>query len=172
MIIKKINAVIAILISLMLIDHSVACSMHLITHNYESSMPAPAIILACLVMVHACISLFNVFVKHDNCTVKYKALNRGAMIQRGTGIAVMVVLIPHVVCAKMYMVAWAVKLFLITHFIFVIIAGIHAAISVPKGLVTLGILTSEKKYRVCLIVCWIICIPLIVLGLAGSILGG
>lgn len=172
MIRKKINAVIAILISLMLIDHSIACSIHLITHNYEDSIAAPAIILTCLVVIHASISIFAVFVKHDNRTVKYKKLNRGTMVQRITGIAVILVLIPHAICAWMFMPERVTQLFIVTHFIFVIVADIHAAISVPKGLVTLGLLASEKKYKICQIICWIICIPLIALGLAGSIFGG
>lgn len=166
---KKINAVLALLITLLLVDHTIACGTHLLTHDFSSSMPMPSYALMVLVIIHAIVSIFFVFVRHDSKFVKYTKQNVRTIIQRDSGFLMLIAIGFHVYSATA-MPNVSFTLLYIAHLAVVLFSMLHTAVSVPNALITLGIITSEKKYKITSIICSVICFLLFVYGAAGSVM--
>ena len=172
MILKKINAVISLLMTLLVVDHITACSIHLITHQTQLSSPTPARLLATLAIVHMGISLWIVFARHDAVAPKYYQKNQRTYQQRIFGVLILA-LLPYHVISSMTAAKGDISLaFLIVHVLFTVVVTGHVATSVPGALVSLGLLSSQKQHKIALLISNIVCVLLLLLAVAGSIVGG
>ena len=168
MISKKLNAVLSLIITFLLVDHTIACSIHMIQNDYSQSLPGPAWLLAVLVAVHALASLYFVFVRHDSKFIKYTAQNVRTILQRDSGFLMVIAGIIHAFSAS---TRENMILFCVSHLFVVLFSMLHTAVSVPNALVTLGIVTSERKHKIIFLLCAVVCALLFLLGAAGSVMG-
>ena len=168
MIFKKINAVLALLICLLLADHTIVCSIRLLTKDFSKDIAKPAYALMVLVAIHIIMSLIFVFVKHDSKFIKYTKKNVRTIIQRDSGF-LMVAVTPIHVYSVMTISNGNFTLFYISHLLLVLFSMLHMAVSVPNALVTLGIITSTKQQKIALYISSLISFLLFLLGAAVSI---
>ena len=168
MILKKINAVIALAAAVLLALHNAINACMMLLGRVERSPAVPARILFILFAVHALVSLFMLILRSDHSAAAYTNVSKGWLLQRITGIAMLPLTAFH---AFVQVGQFGERLIpvLIAHFFVMVLAYIHIPLSVPNALVTLGAIDSMKQHGAVRKVCWIICALLFLLGLIASL---
>lgn len=170
MILRKINASLALLSTLLLLDHS---SFHAIWMITGRSIPKSAggltFVLVLAVAFHAAISIALALLGHkgaDKVPCKeYAGLNLSTMIQRMSGILLILLITLHVagtvggVYPPKIITAIVLPLFFTTAFA-------HASVSASKAFVTLGI-GSAGFIKVTDIVLKVICLAILIADITG-----
>lgn len=161
MVIKKINACITILATLMLFMHSIYQALTYVAHYHNSVITAIlGHSLEMVVWIHALIGLYFVCIKHDSKIIKYKKLNLRTYIQRLSMIILLVLLVPHMLTFSILKHAGSGPILLIVIIITVLFYGAiftHIALSLSKALITLGIIIEDKQRKVVDIFMAVIC---------------
>ena len=143
MLLRKINAIISLLSTVLLLNHVIYVSgWMLFARPIVMSPPSVPWILAGLIAAHAFISIYIVASTHlENEGAKgksYPKMNKNTVFQRVSGILLIVFIALHIAGAT-----GAMQPPYIVHMIvpplFFIIALAHAAVSTDKAFITLGI---------------------------------
>ena len=170
MLLRKINAILSLLTTLFLLNHAIFSSVRMLSKgSVEQSAPFAPWILTGLMAAHAFISImlaFSAIFEGEKCKCKsYPKMNRSTIIQRVSGILLMVFTAlhitgttgvfnpPHIVHA-------------IVHPLFFAIALMHTAVSVDKAFITLGI-GNAKFVKAVSIVTKLICAAILIAAVAG-----
>ncbi|MGN0808113.1 MAG: hypothetical protein ACI4MN_06695 [Candidatus Coproplasma sp.] len=163
MVLKKINAVSALAAMLVAMGHIGIMSYSLWTGWYNYNVcKGFARATASLFILHALLSIVVFFFKHDSANVKYAKRNVGVIIQRVFAILMLVLIhfhtsaYAHVVTGEVLSTGMAV-LRIITEILFFGSVLVHMGDSCPKALITLGVLRSEKAFRIVAYISCIIC---------------
>lgn len=170
MLLRKINAIISLLTTLLLLDHAIFTSVWMLSKgSVEQSAPIAPWILAGLVLVHAFISIYFAVSAHEEGEKRkvksYLKMNRATIFQRVSGILLIVFSALHIAGAS-----GAMQPPHIVHTIlpplFFAIALAHAAISTDKALITLGI-GNANVIKVVRIVVRLICAVTLIAAIVG-----
>lgn len=169
MILRKINAVLSLLTTFLLLDHAIFFSLWMLSRcSIEKSVDAMPWILAILMGIHAVISililLFSQKGKEKRKYNKYAKMNLPTLVQRVSGILMLLLLVLHIVGSSNHF--QPKLLHAILHPIFFTSALAHTSVSASKALITLGI-GNTKVVRVVDVIMKVICGVLLVAGVAG-----
>ena len=169
MILRKINAALSLVTTVLLMDHAIFLSVWMLSRcSIEKSADFMPRILAVLMLLHAilCIILLIKSRKGVKKTKykKYSELNIETNIQRITGVLIILMMGLHIAGAANH---YQPKiLHAIFHPLFFAVALAHVAVSVDKAFVTLGI-GNAKLIRVINVTIKIICSATFVAGVIG-----
>ena len=150
---KKVNAVLGLLSAPLLLGH-VGCTVYeYLTLNHNPVlMRATAMPFAMTVMLHAICGMLSVFLLADGTRLDlYPKQNAKTVFQRVTAALIFPLLILHLrafdalknIAAKGLRVPFGLILLLQVAFFFVVLG--HTAVSLSRGLITLGWLSSREK---------------------------
>lgn len=160
MLLRKINAILSLICTVLILNHAIFLSVWMLSRcsiaKTENVMP---IVIMILVLLHAIISIILGILGHKNAekrkTKEYPKLNVSTIIQRVSGVLMLLLLGLHIVGASNY---YQPKiLHAILHPLFFGIVLAHVAVSVSKAMITLGI-GNAKVVRVVDVVTKVICI--------------
>ena len=169
MLLRKINAGLALLTTILLLDHAIFLSVWMLSRGSitksETVMPW---ILMVLMVIHALISIDLGISAHSNIEKveckKYSKLNLGTMVQRMSGIFMIILLVLHIIGASNH---YQPKiLHAVFHPIFFGLVLAHVAVSTSKSLIALGI-GNAKIVKVVDVVVKVICGVTLVGGAVG-----
>jgi hypothetical protein len=159
-VLRKINAVISLIVTVLIMDHAIFLSVWMLSRcsiaKSENFLP---IILMVLVVVHAIISILLGFLGHKGAEKRkckeYPKLNVSTMIQRISGVLMLILLVLHIVGASNYYQPKILHAVLHPLFFYIVLA--HVAVSVSKAMITLGI-GNAKAVKIVDVVVKVICI--------------
>jgi hypothetical protein len=169
MLLRKVNAVLSIICTVLILDHAIFLSVWMLSRcsiaKSENFIP---IILMILVVAHAIISIVLGVIGHKNAEKRkckeYPKLNVSTIIQRASGILMILLLVLHIVGATNY---YQPKiLHAVLHPLFFAIVLSHVAVSGSKAIITLGI-GSAKVVKVVDVVIKVICIATFIASVIG-----
>lgn len=173
---KKINSVLTIITTLILVDHLSAMSMFFLTGSLNLSVTKIiARALCSIVALHALLSIISVFFMHDGAKIgPYKMQNKNTIIQLATSIVIANMLHPHVkafgfLINKQPITTPAKIMVIVTEIIFFGAILLHLSVSFSKALITLGIIRTEKAEKIVNRVVKILCIALTVFSCASLV---
>lgn len=168
MVLKKINAVIALLAAVLLALHNILNARMMILGRVEESPTGLAHALIGLLFIHILISLsFSVFRNEGNKKI-YSKVSIPTLFQRITALAMIPLVLFHGFIRAGQFGIGLIPI-LIAHFFIMLLAYTHIPLSVPNALVTLGIIDSSKQHVTVRNICWGVCALLFLLGLTASI---
>ncbi|MGN1372725.1 MAG: hypothetical protein ACI4VK_01605 [Candidatus Coproplasma sp.] len=175
MVLKKINAVSALAAMLVAICHIGIMSYSLWTGWYNYNIcKGFAWATASLFSLHVLLSLIIFFFIHDPSKVRYKKHNVGVIIQRVSAILMLLLIHLHTsayahVATGEVLSTGVVVLRIITEILFFGSVLVHMGDSCPKALITLGVLPSERAFRVVAYISCIFCGLLFIVTAGGVI---
>lgn len=148
---KKTNAVIALITTVLFLVHSlyqtISYAVSYVNIPLKASLGG---ILALFFIAHVIISLIIIFGKNDTVKITYRDLNKSTLFQRDFGIFAAVLFIPHVATAMhigdVAGTAWY-YVFQVIQVAFFGALFIHISCSFVKAFITLGILQDIKKEK-------------------------
>ena len=170
MILRKINAVLSLLCTVMFMDHAIFNAAWMLSRGTipKDANSMPYILMGAMV-THAIISIILAILGHRGAEKRkckgYASLNRPTYFQRFGGIALLIFTALHVAGTAGPLKPPAVIHAVIPP-VFFAIALAHAAISTSKAFITLGI-GSAKFIKAFDIVMKIICIATLIADVAG-----
>lgn len=162
--VKKINSVLSIFTIVAIIIHIAFSCRTLLTGWYskEISHTLP-MVLYVIVGIHAVLSMYIVFFVHDESSAaKYKKQNMSLIIQRISAVMMLVMLHPHITIFSQFKPgatfepSMAIPTVLIEAFFYISVLA-HIATSVPKCVVSLGLLRSEESLKIVRIISNAVC---------------
>ena len=149
--IKKLNAVLSLLVCLGLVAHVCYNAVSYIFFFYNPFFNGMfGGIVSLFVIFHIIFSVYNVFIAHDSVKISYANLNKRTLWQRITAVAITCLLPIHMFNAKIVLnpisdlVFWLLQALQV---LFYAAVFYHAAISVSNALVTLGFMGDIRKKR-------------------------
>lgn len=148
---KKTNAVIALITTVLFLVHSLYQTIsYALSYTNIPLKASLGGILALFFIAHVAISLIIVFRKNDTVKITYLAQNRSTMFQRDFGILAAVLFVPHIVTAiyipDVVGTAWY-YVFQVIQVVFFGALFVHISASLTKAFITLGILQDIKKEK-------------------------
>ena len=160
MLLRKINAVLSLICTVLILYHAIFLSVWMLSRcsiaKPESFLPR---ILMILVLIHAIISIILGVLGHKNAekrkTNNYPKLNIPTIMQRASGILMILLLAVHILGANNYYKPKA--LHAVLHPLFFAIVLAHVAVSVSKAMITLGI-GNAKVIKTVNVIVKVICI--------------
>jgi preprotein translocase subunit SecG len=169
MLLRKINAVLGLFTTVLLMDHAIFFSVWMLSRcSIEKSADFMPRILAVLMVLHAILSIILLIKNHKgaekNKHKKYSELNIETYVQRITGVLIILMMGLHIAGAANHFQPKI--LHAILHPLFFAVALAHCAVSVDKAFITLGI-GSTKFIRVVNVAMKIICCATLVAGVIG-----
>ena len=169
MLLRKINAVLSLFTTVLLMDHAIFFSVWMLSRcSIEKSADFMPRILAVLMVLHAILSIILLIKNHKgaekNKHKKYSELNIETYVQRITGVLIILMMGLHIAGAANHF--HPKILHAILHPLFFAVALAHCAVSVDKAFVTLGI-GSAKFIRVVNVAMKIVCGATLVAGVIG-----
>lgn len=161
--VKKINAVLALLTLAALIGHAGTMGVSLWTGWYDYALcKALARGTVTLMTAHALLSIAVFFFCHDGAQTQYGGANRGTIIQRGSAIALLVLI--HIHTRAYAHMATGVPLsvgqtvfFSAAELLYFAAIWSHVAVSVSRAAVTLGIARSARAVGRIDRAAWVVC---------------
>lgn len=169
MLLRKINAVISLLITLLLLDHAIFLSVSMLSGAFPVSSNAVPWILTVLVALHVFISIDLAISAHQGTEKRkvksYGKLNRATIFQRISGVLMLVFVPLHVANFAGFLHLPRI-VFVTVPIVFFTIVLAHAAVSTNKAFVTLGI-GSARFIKVVDIVVKVICLVTLIAALTG-----
>ena len=169
MILRKINAALSLLATVLLMDHAIFFSVWMLSRcSIEKSADFMPRILAVLMVLHAILSVILLIknrkginkIKHK----KYSELNIGTYVQRISGVLIILMMGLHIAGAANHFQPKI--LHAILHPLFFAVALAHSAVSVDKAFVTLGV-GSAKFIKAIHIAMKMICCATFAAGVIG-----
>lgn len=164
--IKKLNAVISLLLFVVLVGHMFNMSSLLLQAvaaeleggatasaseaAYSPSFNPMSFVLFVLFITHAILSIVILRKYNDAGKIRHPSLNIRTIIQRASGILMLVTLIP-------FHIKNNFKVTLISSVLFYGFIFIHCAISISKALITLGVIKNSKSEKIFNIIMSIAC---------------
>lgn len=170
MLMRKLNAALSLLTTVLLMDHAIFLAVWMLSRgSITKSVGVAPWILAGVVSVHAVISIYLAIIAHrgtEKRKVKnYVKLNRSTIIQRVSGVLMVIFTPLHIASAAGFMhppkIVHAMVLIL-----FYTIVLAHIAVSGSKACITLGI-GNAKFIKIADIVVKIVCAVTLVAALTG-----
>ena len=169
MLLRKINAALSLLTTVLLLDHAIFLSVWMLSRcsiaKAENFMPR---ILAMLVVVHAIISIVLAILGHKGVEKRkckeYPKLNVSTMIQRMSGIFMLLLLGLHIAGAANHFQPKI--LHAVLHPLFFAVALAHVAVSTSKALITLGI-GNAKVVKIVDVIIKVLCVGTFIAGVIG-----
>ena len=170
MLLRKINAILSLLITFFLLDHAIFLAVWMLS---KGTIPKSASfmpwILAGIVLVHALICIYFAISAHngaENHPVKsYAKMNKSTIMQRVSGV-LMIVFVPlHIAGSAGYMHPPKVVHAIVPLIFFTIVLA-HVAVSTSKAFITLGI-GNAKFIKAVDIIIKIICAATLIASLMG-----
>lgn len=153
MYIKKINSFLSLITSVALFAHIAMACRTLATGWFHPviSNVIPGI-TACLVLFHAVLSICILIFVHDGSDLKYAKNNVATILQRITAVLIIALLYFHLnayshVVSGISLTTVQTVLHIITEFLFFAVVITHVAISIPKSVITLGLVSSESNVK-------------------------
>ena len=168
MVLKKINAVIALATAILLALHNTLNARMMLLKRVDESPTVLAYCLIGLFLVHVLVSLFMLLFRHERSKRHYANVGKGWLLQRITAIAMIPLVLFHGFVRAGQFGIGLIPI-LVVHFFIMLLAYIHIPLSVPNALVTLGIPDNMKQYATVRKICWVVCALLFLLGLIASI---
>lgn len=172
---KKINAIAALAVILLLAGHISVMTFSLWTgwYNYRICKMLPRMALTIL-LIHILLSLVILFFSHDGADMKYRRLNAGTIVQRTSAIAMMILIHLHMnayahVAAGITLSAGMTIFRIVTELLFFASVLAHIAVSCEKGCITLGIVRTEKTIRIIKITAYLVCTLLLLAAGSGAV---
>jgi hypothetical protein len=177
MVIKKANAYLSLITTVLLLIHTGYTGISYIVMYYNPVMSkVTGYTLIGAITAHAVISLIILFVMHDSVSVAYPGLNIRTVIQRICA-ALMILLLPvHIKSFDLLQRSVGGIGYVLTEIcqvlFFTAVFG-HIAVSFSKSLITLGILKDNRLRKridlILAIICLILCIAIITITLVTHI---
>lgn len=167
---RKINAGLSLLTTFLLLDHALFNSIRMLSGGrVATSFNYAPWILTVLMAIHAFISIDLAISSHLNgekCKCKnYPKMNAPTIVQRVSGVLLILFTALHIAGAAKYMVPPAVVHAILPPLFFAV-ALAHAAISTSKAFITLGI-GSARFVKAADIVIKVICVLTLIAGVMG-----
>ena len=148
---KKINAVLGILTFALFFAHGIYEDVAYIAYIYNPILTkAFADTLATVFTLHAVLSLYIIFRRNDTVKIDYRKRNIKTLIQRDTGMLSILLLPFHAGAMSLLGKTYGTPAFYVIEFLGFLFIGVistHLAISFSKALITLGLVTDEKKVK-------------------------
>ena len=169
MILRKVNAVLSIICTVFILYHAIFLSVWMLSRYSIAKMETFTYpILMVSVLAHAIISIMLGVLAHKNVEKRpckeYPKLNVATIMQRFSGILMILLLAAHIVGVENY---YQPKiLHAILHPLFFAVVLSHVAVSGSKAMITLGI-GSAKTVKVVDVVIKIICIATFIASVIG-----
>ena len=143
MILRKINAILSLVTTALLLNHAIFNAIRMLSRG---SVAKPAnnlsFVLFGLMMVHAFISILLAFLGHKGAEKRkckeYSNLNTSTIIQRMSGVALILLTVLHVAGTVGGLHPPAIVHSILPPLFFTVVL-LHAAISTSKAFITLGI---------------------------------
>ena len=156
---RKANAIISLIITVLLLDHGIYNSIWMLSRcTISRPVEISPWVLVGLMMLHAALSIVMAIIGHKGLKKvpmkTYPKLNFPTILQRATGIAMLVLLAVHIAGAANYF--QPKYLHAVLHPLFFAVVLTHTSVSVSKALITLGI-GSTKVLKSIDIILLIIC---------------
>ena len=156
---RKINAIISMLIVVLLFDHAIFYSVVMLS-RYRIAAHATVLpwVITILVVIHAILSIAMAVLGHKGtenrkCNM-YNRLNAKTMLQRYSGLLMIVLLVVHIVGSGTHF--QPKMLHAVLHPIFFAVVLMHLAVSMSKAFITLGI-GNAKLVKVFDVVMPVVC---------------
>jgi hypothetical protein len=170
MLMRKVNAIISLLATLLLLDHAIFTSVWMLSRgSVEQSAPVAPRILAGLVALHAFIGIYLAVSSHmegEKRKVKsYPKMNRVTMFQRASGIILIIFTVLHIAGASGAMTPPHIVHTIVPPLFFTI-ALAHTAVSADKAFITLGI-GNARFIKVLSVIIKVICVLTLIASIAG-----
>ena len=167
---RKINAVLSLLTTVLLLVHAITCSIFMLSGDRVARPPElMSWVLMGLLIIHALISIDLVIASHaetDNRKgKKYPKLNAAMIVQRASGVLMVPATGLHIAGAIGLMVP-PKAVHLIVPPLFFTMVLVHVAVSTSKALITLGI-GNAKMMKVVNIVMRVVCGATLIAGVVG-----
>lgn len=167
--IKKINAILTLLTCLMLLDHVLFLSGWLGTGGTMFGINlSMARVLLTLAALHGLLSMSIVMFGHDGSSGAYASLNRRTIVQRFSGMAILVLLLVHMMPSQGGAEIYGMRA--VFYALLFAAVFVHVAVSFSKALITLGLAGSEKTIRRIDGIVYVLCGVLFVLAVATLII--
>lgn len=143
---KKINAAFSLFTSLVLLAH-IGIGFQVLNGGQNPLGEVMPIVIMVCVVAHAVMSMMILCFVHDANDIKYPKMNASTVVQRVSGVLLLIPLfLSH---NKIYTTeAMQTPLYGICEIAFFVLVAAHLATSLPKALVTLGALRSERAVKV------------------------
>ena len=160
MLLRKINAVISLLITLLLMDHAIFMGVWMLSEGgiAQNASKLPRLLVV-LMMVHAIISIIFAILGHKGVEKRkyngYPKMNKATYFQRASGILMIVFTVLHVLGATGVMQPPQLVHVIVPPLFFTLSLA-HVSVSASKALITLGI-GNTKIVKVVDIVTRLIC---------------
>ena len=169
-ILRKINAVISLLTTLMLLDHAVFHGVWMLSGcKIAKSANSMAKILFILMMLHAFISIILAILGHKGAEKRkcngYSNLNKLTYVQRTSGLLLIVLTILHIL-GTVGVMQPPKLVHAILPPLFFAITLMHTAISTNKAFITLGV-GNAKTIKVIDILVKVICVLTLIVDVVG-----
>ena len=170
MVLRKINAIFSLIATLLILDHALFLSAWMLSGgNITKSEDYMPWILVWVVVIHAVISIVLAFLGHKNAEKRkcktYPKLNATTLLQRISGILMLVSIVMHIAGT-----AGGMKPPLVIHAVvpplFFTLVLAHVSVSISKAFITLGI-GSAGFIKVADIVAKVICAVALAASVAG-----
>lgn len=149
---KKINAVLGLLTFALFFTHGIYQDVSYIVFYYNPILTKVlAYALAAAFTLHAVLSMVIVFRKNDTVKIDYKKRNIKTLIQRDTGMLSILLLPFHAGGIGLMGKTYGTPAFYVIEFLSFMFIGVistHLAISFSKALITLGLVSDEKKVKI------------------------
>lgn len=159
--IKKCNAGLALLTFALLLIHEGYQLYAYITFYYNPILTrASGYAVAVCLILHVILSAISVFALHDSKKIAYKKLNIKTLIQRISGVMIILLLPIHIISFPLLQSSAGGAEYILVEALQIIYYGslsCHVALSFSNALVTLGLLSDIKKKRITDVVVLVIC---------------
>ena len=170
MLLRKINATISLLTTVLLLDHAIFNAVWMLSKgSVKQSAPVAPRILVVLMVLHAGISIYFAISAHKGCEKRkvnnYTKMNAATIFQRVSGILLIIFTALHVASATGAMHTPHI-IHAIVPPIFFTIALAHTAVSTSKAFITLGI-GNAKFIKVVSFVMAVICAATLIADILG-----
>ena len=166
---RKINAVISLASTALLLQHAIYLSVWML---YRCSIPKPSEYVAWMLLgmavIHALISIDLAISAHADVEKKkcksYPKLNFSTIVQRASGVLMVLLAVVHLIGASNY---YKPKLLHATlHPLFFAVVLAHVAVSTGKALITLGI-GNARTVKIVDVIIKLVCAITFVAGAVG-----
>lgn len=159
--IKKANACISLIVVLLFLVHCLYQDYAYLNFLHQPEISAfLGFGLLFFMVIHVILAISSMILKHDSLKIEYPALNKGTLLQRITGVLLLVLTLVHMNTFKLVTGAasFGEVIMLDTIQVLFFAAGfLHIALSFDKALITLGFIVDRKKDRIIKTAVSIIC---------------